>query len=161
MLGCFSNLLEKVLLSLIFAVNSICLWTCLLFFILAIISDCGCKSRTSFLICQTFWNFFLKKFSLRLNQYFKWTSLCLRVAKVEPLFKSRKLFLKFFFRFISKPFFKNHCSIFLRTSLVMRAAKIVALFFTIQIFFNFFQKSFWLGLLQNVVRTSASLRVQK
>ena len=96
MLGCFSNLLEKVLLSLIFAVNSICLWTCLLFFILAIISDCGCKSRTSFLICQTFWNFFLKKFSLRLNQYFKWTSLCLRVAKVEPLFKSRKLFLKFF-----------------------------------------------------------------
>ena len=66
------------------------------FFILAIISDCGCKSRTSFLICQTFWNFFLKKFSLRLNQYFKWTSLCLRVAKVKPLFKSRKLFLKFF-----------------------------------------------------------------
>ena len=81
------------------AVNPICLWTCLLFFRLFL--KAGAKVQLIFYLAS----FFEKKFNffspiLNLNIFF-WTLPFLRVAKVNPLFDSGKLFWENFSLFFT------------------------------------------------------------
>lgn len=100
--------------------------------------EAGAKVKLLFKPAKLFETFFWKNFLSVLTSISNELSLILRVAKVEPLFKSRKLFWNIF-RFISKPFFKNHCSIFLRTSLVLRVAKVKTLFKSHKLFWKKFR----------------------
>jgi hypothetical protein len=80
-------------------------------------------------------------------------SLVLRVAKVEPLFKSRKLFWNFF-RFIFRSQFRLAYQYFKWTFPYFAGCKDSFFIpYNPNLFSTFFQKSFWLGLFQNVVRT--------